>query len=70
MVDDCVLDGVAVEDQGTEAFLEIGDVAFDGLIPFLTPATVREPTGIGTEVDELLVDILVHANSNMHTPLQ
>jgi len=48
-----------VKDESAETFLEIGDVAFDGFIPMLTPASLWEPTGVCTEVDELLVDGLI-----------
>jgi len=60
MVYDCVLDGVTVKDEWAEGRLKVGDVTFNGLVPFLTPALLWEPSGIGSEVDELLVDGLVH----------
>ena len=56
MVYDCVLYGIPAENERSETVLEIGDVAFDGLRPLLTPTLLWEPTGIGAEVDELLVD--------------
>jgi len=64
MIQDRLFDLLSIHNERTKRFFEIGDITFNSLIPLLPPALLWEPSGIGSEVDELLVNGLVHSRSN------